>query len=400
MPNPDTASIAAPTFESRIAAKFTPEFELLLASARTMPDHARMEALAAAGIDWPALVELAANHGVRPLVYKSLRETCWKRVPPPIQAALDEANQSITGRNLFFTGELLRVTAEFHNAGIKVGAVKGPVIAQMAYGNFALREFSDLDLLVHEADFSRAVELLTQLGYVPSWALECGRVLKFLRHLGEYKLTVAFPGIDIDLHWKPAHDSVALSPALGDFPSGFQSIPIADSTVPTFAPRDLPLYLASQGGGDQWGDLRRICDLAEFLRAWPQIDWEPHFQTAQRLGGLRSMLTGLALAHNLLGATLPASAAARIRADATVEKLAKTTVQHLQRQQDSGEAVSRYLFQMRAKQGARGKIALAYRILADRTSEDGNWIMLPRPLWWAYSILRPLRMAKKILRQT
>ncbi|MGB7191422.1 MAG: nucleotidyltransferase family protein [Acidobacteriaceae bacterium] len=373
---------------------------MLLAGTRTVPDHARIEALATGAIDWRAFLDLAASHGVRPLVYKSLRETCWNRVPADVQHAWEEAHQLITGRNLFLTGELLRVTAEFHKAGIPVAAVKGPVIAQMAYGDSStLREFSDLDLLVHEADFPRAVELIAQLGYKPFWELDNRSVLRFLRHLGEYKLTSDFLGADIDLHWKPAHHSVALSPAISDFPAGFQPIPIAGSTVPTFAPRDLPLYLASQGGGDQWGDLRRICDLAEFLRAYAEIDWEPQFKTANRLGGLRSMLTGLALARDLLGATLPASAASRIHADPVVARLADRTMRNLRQQRDPGEPVSRYWFQLGAKQGVCGKLLLAFSILIERTSEDGSWIMLPRPLWWLYAVLRPLRMSRKFLRR-
>jgi hypothetical protein len=395
MANLDMEIAAAPKTELRNTADFSREFDLLLAAARTAPDHARIDALADAGIDWRVLLDLAANHSVRPLVYKGLRETCWRRIPVEMQAAWDEAHQLLTGRNLFLTGELLRVTAEFHKAGISIAAVKGPVIAQMAYGDFSLREFHDLDLLVHEPDFCRAVDFITQFGYKPLWKLDSRGVLRFLRHMGEYKLTSDFPGVDIDLHWKPAHDSVALSPSLSDFPSGFQPVTLAGASVPTFAPQDLPLYLASQGGGDQWGDLRRICDLAEFLRRFPEVDWEPHFQTARRLGGLRSMLTGLVLACDLLGAPLPAS----IQADATVIRLAERVTRNLSRQLHPGEGATRYYFQLRARQSLRGKIALASHIFTDRTTEDGSWMMLPRPLWWTYGVLRPLRMAGRLLRR-
>jgi hypothetical protein len=387
----------APQTELRDLVDFSHEFDLLLAAARTTPDHARIDALADAGIDWRALLDLAASHSVRPLVYRGLRETCWRRMPAAVQAAWDEAHQLLTGRNLFLTGELLRVMAEFLKAGISVAAVKGPVISQMAYGDFSLREFHDLDLMVHEADFCCTVELITQLGYKPLWKLDSRSVLRFLRHMGEYKLTSDFPGVDIDLHWKPAHDSVALSPALSDFLSGFQPIFLAGSGVPTFATQDIPLYLASQGGGDQWGDLRRICDLAEFLRRFPDVDWEPHFQTARRLGGLRSMLTGLVLARDLLGAPLPASAAGRIQADATAVHLAKRVTRNLSRQLQPGEGLTRYVFQLHAKQAMRGKIGLMSHIFMDRTTEDGSWMMLPRPLWWIYGVLRPLRMAGKLL---
>ena len=376
-----------------------PEFQLLLCCARTVPDATRIATLVNAGIDWRSFLDLATQHRVRLLVYKALRTVCWDSVPSDIQAEWQHAYQSLTGRNLFIIGELLRITAEFQAAGIPVVGMKGAIIAQMAYGDFALREFGDLDLLIRETDFFRAIELLERLEYKRSWKCDNRKAIRFLRHLGEYKLTSKTWDTEVDLHWRVAHKTLALSPSVTDFPSGFQPVYIASASVLSFAPQDLPLYLAAQGGCDQWCDLRRICDLAEFLRKYPDIEWEPNLETARRLGGLRAMLAGLSLASTLLGAKLPESVVRRVRSDKTVLHLVETTVQNLQRNQSSQEPFSRYLFQMKAKQGLQKKIALACSILTDRTSQDGDWIMLPRPLWWLYGLLRPLRMSGKILRR-
>lgn len=381
------------------AAIYQPEFELLLSSARTAPDAARINVLIANGIDWRTLLHLATHHGVRLLVYRSLRTACWNQIPTEIQTEWQEAYESLTGKNLFATGELLRVTAELRASGISVAVLKGAVIAEIAYGDFSLREFNDLDLLIREADFSRTIELLQRLGYTPFWNYENTRVLHFLRHIGEYKLMNEHLMMDIDLHWKIAPKTLALSPSLSDFPSGFQPVSVAGASVLTFAPQDLPLYLAAQGGGDQWSDLRRICDLAEFVRKYPDVEWERSLETARRLGGAGSMLTGFSLASRLLGAELPASVARWIQNDTVVPRLVERTIRNLQQQQVSGEPISRYLFQIKAKQGLRGKVALACSIFIDRTAEDGSWIMLPRPLWWLYGLLRPLRMSRKLLRR-
>lgn len=390
--------------ETDAAASFQPtmrpdrEFDLLLATARTVPDAARVNALVEAGVNWRALLTLAGSHGVRPLVYKSLRETCWDRVPGEVQSELESMRQMLTGRSLFLTGELLRVTGELDKTGLQVAAMKGAVVAEMVYGDFLLREFSDIDLLVRPADVVGTIERIVQLGYERSWKQEDEKMLRFLRPVGEYKLCSGFTDADIDLHWRVATKATALAPALSDFPSGFQPIAIAGATVLTFAPQDLPLYLAAQGGWDQWGDLRRICDVAEFLRRFPEVEWERHFEAARRLGGLRSMLIGLALAHQLLGAPLPESATRLLREDRAIPAMAAEVVRNLRQARDSGEATSRYRFQMRAKQGLMGKAALAWSILTDRTAEDGLWLMLPRPLWWLYAVLRPLRMSRKFLR--
>lgn len=373
-----------------------PELELLLLSARTAPDAPRIRALATAGINWHAFLDLAARHRVRPLVYKTLRSTCWESIPKNVQGEWEDVYRLFTGGNLFLAAELLRVIAEFDSAKIPVAAMKGAVIAAMAYGDLALREYEDIDLLIAETDFSRAVDLLKQLGYQPFWKYSDHKVLQFLRHVGEYTLTNSARRATIDLHWRVSTKAAALSPSLSDFPSGLQPLSFAGKNILSFAPEDLPLYLTAQGGWDKWSDLRRICDLAEFLRRFPEIDWEKPMHTAERLGGLRSMLTGLSLSSAMLGAEIPAPALRRIRADVLVPRLADQAIRELQSEPTSREAVRRYLFQLKAKKGLAGKIALAYSILVDRTPHDGNWIMLPRPLWWLYVLLRPLRMSAKI----
>jgi hypothetical protein len=377
---------------------YRPEFELLLCSARTMPDSARMEKLVEGRIDWRAFFELASHHGVRLLVYRSLREACWERVPTEVQTEWHDANQSLTGKTLFLAGELLRVTAEFEAAAIPVAVMKGAALAQMVYRDVGLREFSDLDLLIHETDFSRALDLLRRLSYEPVWKCDQRKALQFLRHVGEYAVRSDLSRAEVDLHWRVATKATALSPGVSDLPSGFRPVEIAGSTVLSFAPQGLPLYLAAQGGWDQWCELRRICDVTEFLRRYPQVDWEPSLEAAQRLGGLRSMLVGLSLASRLLGAELPGSVVSRIRADGNASLLVERTIRKLEKNVFPSEAISRYVFQIRAKQGMREKIALAYSILMDRTAKDGQWIMLPRPLWWLYGFVRPLRMSAKLFR--
>src|ERR1700741_2945337 len=99
---------------------FSPEFELLLCCARTVPDSLRIHALIDAGIDWRGFFELAAGHRVRLVVYQSLQSVCWGRVPSNIQRDWDGAYRSLTAQNLFITGELLRIVKVFESAKIPV----------------------------------------------------------------------------------------------------------------------------------------------------------------------------------------------------------------------------------------------------------------------------------------
>jgi hypothetical protein len=58
-------------------------------------------------------------------------------------------------RNMKMTAELLRILDALKEAGIKAMPLKGPVLAQQLYGDVALRQFSDLDILVAREDANK-----------------------------------------------------------------------------------------------------------------------------------------------------------------------------------------------------------------------------------------------------
>ena len=66
-------------------------------------------------------------------------------------------------RGLWFASELLRITHHLAKKEIRAIPYKGPVLAQSAYGDLALRHFSDLDLLISPRDFDQAKNALSLL---------------------------------------------------------------------------------------------------------------------------------------------------------------------------------------------------------------------------------------------
>src|SRR4029077_9771584 len=51
-------------------------------------------------------------------------------------------------RNLALTAELFRALEALNGHGVRATPYKGPVLAAQAYGDAALRQFSDLDIIV------------------------------------------------------------------------------------------------------------------------------------------------------------------------------------------------------------------------------------------------------------
>lgn len=372
-----------------------PEFELLLASARTVPDSGRIQQLVQQSIDWKRLWALATRHSVRPLVCRSLETVCWSEVPEPSQQEMREAVRAIGGKNLFLAGELIRVVQTLESAGIRVWVLKGLLFGEILYGDIRLRETNDFDLLIREEDVRRVVRVFQELGYTTRPGENLEQLTALLRYVGEYTFMGGEKLVDIDLHWRFSNRALALAPEFSDFPLSPRSYSLVGSAVQSIAIEEQPLYLAAQGGNDFWSDLRRVCDVAEYLRRFPETDWSPIVAAARKRRAESILLTGLQLAASLFGAPLPEGLDGEIQRSELTGKLAAEVAHRMQQQEEPG-LFERHVFQVQAKEGALEKVKLFWALLTDRMMADAKWIRLPRFLWGLYRMLRPIRMVVKM----
>lgn len=160
-----------------------PEYELLLLCARLHLDPPRCErlrTLVRQDLDWDLLLQTALDHALMPLVYHHLRETCPEvALSPALGDWRSQFSQKVAW-NLFVTGELGRILSLLEAHGICAIPFRGPTLAAWVYGDLALRQFKDLDLLVHQGDVPRAKELLRFLNYDPVFSLSGSGETAFL----------------------------------------------------------------------------------------------------------------------------------------------------------------------------------------------------------------------------
>src|SRR5256885_1261902 len=180
-----------------------PELELLLVCARRhisgeMAHRARE--LAAQPLDWDYLVQTSASHGLLPLLYTNLKSAAAV-VPQDQLRRLRDLFQKNAVRSALFTGELLKILDLFESEKILAMPYKGPAMAASLYGNPALRQFVDLDILVRKQDVWRCQELLISMGYEPHFNITKRQLPAFLR-LGYVQSFSRDQGMSIvELHW-------------------------------------------------------------------------------------------------------------------------------------------------------------------------------------------------------
>ena len=219
-----------------------PEGELLLCCARICEDSDRdacIRALLGKEIDWSYLLSTALPHGMMPLLYWHLNATCPDAVPKAAMEQLREHFRDNARRNLFLTGELLRLLNLFEAQGITAIPYKGPALAASVYGNIALRNFSDLDVLVHRQVVPRSKELLISSGYQPAHQLTNAQEAAFLRYECDRPFTRDDGASIVELHWEimPRRLSFPLDTEL--LWERLVSISLGGKVVPTLSPEDL-----------------------------------------------------------------------------------------------------------------------------------------------------------------
>ncbi|HEX8092115.1 MAG TPA: nucleotidyltransferase family protein [Blastocatellia bacterium] len=395
--HPCHAHMAGP----HLSSDFSPERRLILCCAATALDHERLnsiKALLETEIDWGCLLKEAERHGVIPLLYSNLDANFPGAVPEPFMSALRDYFRKNLISNLLLTGEMCGILDLLESHGVSAIPFKGPTLAVLAYGDIAMREFRDIDLLVRREDVLKARALLITRGYAPDQELNRAQEVACLKSESEY----GFKGrCYLELQWDivPRNHSFKLNDE--ELWRHTDHVNIEGYRVASLCSEDLLLLLCAHGSKQSWGRLSLVCDVSELIRARTDMDWDRLFERARGLGGERMLATGLSLANRLLGARLPEAALERINADQTAQALCERAVEQLfGKTIASHNAMKNLLFFIKARERLRDKALCYYRMAFSPTVNDLRFLSLPAPLFFLYYPLRAVRLLTKyVLRQ-
>jgi Uncharacterised nucleotidyltransferase len=388
-------------------AALCPEINLLLASARTSLTPLTTDRIRASSRiikDWPVVLRSADIHGIRPLLYRSLKNTCSDIVQEAFFNDLHASVLDNTAENLFLTAELLKVLNGLKEHGIPAVPFKGPVLASWIYGDLSLRESGDLDIIIAKRNLRDALAFIESQGY----RRRSGKFREVVEdpsekainryHVMEHKDS----GVIIDL--QTSLEGPHFSFALDDYRlwNGVVSRELGQQTVLSFSAEDSLILLCVHGTKDMWSKLKWICDIAELLDREKGLNWDRVLDQARRLRARRKLFLGCLLASHLLGAHLPDDIQRKILREPKVRASARKIGGRLfesDRSRTAFERASLY-FETDDTAWKRTSRALHYVALYGRVAvvpseKDRQFLKLPSWLSSAYYLLRPLRLTAK-----
>lgn len=285
------------------------EFIRICLSHRT--DAARRKALqpfVEAGIDWQLVQREARRHRVLPLLFSVLEDLMREQLPSPVREQSREHRHGIQIQNTFVIEELKRIVQQFEDEDLPILALKGPLLAQTAYGDISLRQSVDLDVLIPEERFSEADRLLREIGYeyankrkvMTGWRKKLSLYLD-----GQWEFTRG-NSFALDVHTRLMPPGYSLPVDFRPYWERSRPVQLGESsTVRGLSPEDQVLILAHHGIKNQWRALKYVADIAEVVRTESPLDWETLMERARQVQANRILRLGLSLADDILAADLP-----------------------------------------------------------------------------------------------
>jgi hypothetical protein len=347
-------------------------------------------------LDWQFLLAEAAEHSITPLVEKNLSAAAADLVPAEHLAGLKAATRANTVRCLYLTAELNKLLADFASRGILAIPYKGPVVAQQVYGDIAIREFEDLDVILPQRDVPKAHEIMLAHGYKPKfpWILSSDAAASLVP--GEYNYRDEARRLMVELHTEITLRHFPAVPDLDSFSQRLITISLAGRDSRTFAPEDALPILCIHGSKDFWERLSWIADISELIQAYPRLDWGAVERRARDLKSEYMLWLGLTLARDLLDAPLPREIEAHAKSSNGVATIAKEVeARTLSRTPAPLDALGRFRFRQKLVPSSWFGWRYALRLSVVPAEEDWMMLRLPPSLAPLYIALRPLRLLRK-----
>lgn len=355
-------------------------------------------------IDWDVFLGLTRAHRCVPQVYKRLSELTADRkasgfVPDTMMESLKNLTTKIAVCNVRMTETLCDIQDLLRKNEIRVACIKGPALSMLAYGNTTMRQFGDLDLIVSGKDMDRAVELILQHGYEFRELSSKANISSYLNTLQAVTFQNSDRTIYVDV------SSVLIShllspPELADLILDSSSILPVDEKSGIYSPGPELMMMAVcvHGAEDMWNKLMAVADVAALLDSHPDADWAGMLTTAAKWGQRRSALIGMAVAQKLLNADLPEGIAKAVSSDPGVMKLAEDAVNGLvSRGSLNAGLLKQKLFEIRSRDRAGDKLRWFIRMVFVPTAGEYNAVTLPQSQSFLYYLLRPFRLALRII---
>lgn len=377
----------------------SPEIEVLTLCARQKldaPERDALQRLFRGPMNWAKLLQQADEHGLISILHSHLYESETSPIPQEFLAQLREKSRDAMMQALFLSAELFRVLEELQRAEIPAIPHKGPVLSTRAFGNPALRQFEDLDIVVPQRFIPRVCERMLKIGYESRLPLTKFAAQATADIPGEYVFVQPASHTIVEFHTERTLRYFPRTPNIDAMIRRATTVKMSGKEVPAFSAEDEMLLLAVHGAKDLWARLIWIADIAELVSSAPAMEWNDAIGRANEMQIGRMLRLALLLAHEIVGMPYPPECETEIRADRMASRLAKEVYcRILTNAPTSYGVMRRSVYRIGMVEGLWNGMRHWMRLSTAPAEEDWATLNVPSRMSSFYGILRPVRLWKK-----
>ena len=369
-------------------------WRLLVACARHAAGLAgAREVGVAAGLidDWPGVERRASAHGLLPWLAHALRSS------GPCDAACERvvaAASADAARTLGQLRRLAEICSALERAGIPPLPFKGPVLSLQLYGDAALRQSVDLDVIVPLDRYAEARAALLDLGLPPRGGHSSRQERTLFAWLGHAPFG---RGADfVELHWRFADRRFPFALDLERALARARTVRIGGAALPMLVDDDLLAVLAMHGARHLYERLEWLAGVTRLLCAH-RGEASRLAAHAESLRARRMLLVSVHVARRILDFPLGDDwrrvLASDPDAEAVGEAMAAELEAHVLRDVPlpDGAALQRRYADLVDTRGDRARLYVHAAL--DPTARDHEAVALPDALVPLHHVLRPARLA-------
>lgn len=262
-------------------------------------------------VDWQAFKNQAHFHRVEGLIARALitqKHHFETTVPHSVWAHFKTQMKSQAINGLTRHQHLRKILSAFEDQNLPVILMKGEAISQRYYTARTDRQSIDIDLLVSEADFHNACELLNSCGFEQTYPnVDVCKVSPNMVKLLKADITfMSQQGrICVELHRR-----LNANPYL--LPWGFDTVfghsellHIEGQNVRVLSAPALCVYLMCHGAKHSWFRLKWLTDIERLTQSFSVADWEAVIRLAQSADISQIVTASLKLLDIVYRAPLP-----------------------------------------------------------------------------------------------
>jgi hypothetical protein len=266
-------------------------------------------------VDWADIADLARRQGVSPLLYWWLAEGAidgegGPHVPQEVLDGLRADLHAATAQGMLGEQQLATVLAALTQAEVPALLVKGAALGSF-YPDAALRPYSDIDILVPQAQLGAAERALNELGYQgfasKGWWLDHFHHLPPMVREGDR--------LPVELHWRVDYQEEKGRLPVHDLWARAVRWKIHGETALRLDSVDMVLYLCRHAVVQHrvYGAFRALCDLVHVTEGWGDSEWKALARRAKDYELARPVYLVLVLVEQILNRAIPAQVMEALR---------------------------------------------------------------------------------------